>query len=78
LIVTVSPAAVSVPVLALPVFGRTVNVTFPAPVPLAPVTIVIQAALLCAVHAQPPEVDTAIGLPPPPAAAIDSLVGFTE
>jgi hypothetical protein len=52
--VNVRPATVSVPMRwPVPVFGATVKATLPAPLPDAPLVIVIQAALLVAVHAQP-------------------------
>src|SRR6187551_1998962 len=67
---------VMVPVRAGPVFAATVKLTDPVPVPAAPAVIVIHdGALLTAVHAHVPPAVTAIAVPAPPAAAIDSLVG---
>jgi hypothetical protein len=40
--------------------------------------MLIQLTLLAAVHAQPDDVDTEIAVPVPPAAPMDTLVGFTE
>lgn len=52
MIVTVCPATVSVPLRGLPAgFASTVNATVPLPVPFVPLVIVIQPALLEAVHA---------------------------
>jgi hypothetical protein len=52
--VNVLPAMVSVPVRdADPVFGATVYVTEPLPLPAAPALIVIHVAALVAVHPQP-------------------------
>jgi hypothetical protein len=73
--VNVWPAMVIVPVRAAPVFAATVKLTDPGPVPAAPAVIVIHDALLTAVHAQVPPAVTAIAVPAPPAASIDSLVG---
>ncbi len=50
------------------VLAATVNATAPGPVPLVPELMVIHAALLDAVHAQPEVVDTWT-LPVPPEAA---------
>jgi hypothetical protein len=50
--VAVRPAIVSVPRRAAPLLYATVYVTTPLPVPLAPVSILIHASLLVAVHAQ--------------------------
>ena len=75
LTVNVWPAMVMVPVRAGPVFAATVKLTDPVPVPAAPAVIVIHdGALLTAVHAHVAPVVTAIAVPAPPAAAIDSLV----
>jgi hypothetical protein len=52
-------------------------VTVPAPVPLAPVTIVSQFALLLAVHAHPAAVLTEMAVPLPPVAPAEALVGDT-
>jgi hypothetical protein len=69
-------AIVIVPLRAAPVFAATVKPTDPLPVPLAPEVTVIQDALLTAFQVQVPrEVVTAIAVPAPPAAAIDSLFG---
>jgi hypothetical protein len=69
--VNVDPAIVSVPVrLAVPVLAATLNVTVPDPEPDAPVTTVIHAALLTAVHRQPVPTVTVL-LPAPAAAAAD-------
>jgi hypothetical protein len=67
--VNMLPPTVSVPVRdAVVVFAATPNVTEPLPVPLAPALMVIQAALLVAVHAQPvAAVTTTV---PAPAAAV--------
>jgi hypothetical protein len=51
--VNVCPATVIVPVRCGPVLAATENCVTPLPVPLAPPEIVIHAALLVAVHAQP-------------------------
>ena len=52
--VKVLPAIVTVPVRdVVPVFAATSYVTDPLPLPVAPALIVIQAALLVAVHAHP-------------------------
>ena len=53
-----------------------VKFTVPFPVPLPGVTLVIQAAPLAAVQAQPGVVVTAIGAPGPPAAAADWEIGL--
>jgi hypothetical protein len=50
--VAVLPATVSVPLRSFPVFGATLKVTVPLPVPLAPEVMVIHEALLLAVQAQ--------------------------
>src|SRR5689334_18361747 len=56
----ICPATVNVPARALGAgFGSTVNETVPFPVPLLPLVIVIQPALLVAVHAHPLLVVTA-------------------
>lgn len=58
--VMVCPATVSVPVRGLEsAFAATAKSTLPLPEPLLPLVIVIQAALLDAVHAQPLLVVTA-------------------
>lgn len=66
---------VIVPFRAAPAFAATLKPTDPLPLPLAPELTVIQDALLPAVQLQlPPEAVTAIAVPAPPAAAIDSFV----
>ena len=61
---------------AAPVFAATLKPTDPLPLPLAPEVTVIHDTLLLAVQLQvPPDAVTAIAVPGPPAAAIDSLVG---
>ena len=77
MIVTVIPATVSVPVLFDdPVNAATVKVTVRDPVPLVPLVIVIQLAVLLAVEVQPLVVEM-LTLPLPPAAAIVNVVGVT-
>jgi hypothetical protein len=72
--VTASPAIVSVPLRELlAVFGDTVMLTLPAPVPLAPLATVIQLASERAVHEQLLSVLTVIAREPP-AAWIEMLV----
>ena len=66
--VKVCPAAVIVPLRCGPLSAATEKLTDPLPLPLAPAVIVIQAALLAAVQAQPVVVETLV-LPLPPAAA---------
>lgn len=67
---------VIVPLRAPPEFAPTLKPTDPFPLPLAPDVTVIHDALLDAVQVQLlPTVVTAIGVPLPPAAAIDSLDG---
>jgi len=74
--VKVRPAMVSVPVRAAPVFAVTVKPTDPLPVPVSPEVIVShEGLLLVAVQVQPADVDTAMGVPVPPAAPIDCLSG---
>jgi hypothetical protein len=53
-------------------------VTLPLPVPVAPVRIVIHPALVVDVHVQPEAADTEMGVPVPPAAFIETVVGVTE
>ena len=69
--VNVWPAAVMVPVLALPLFADTTYPTVPLPLPL-PETREIQLALLDAVHAQP-LADVTEMLPDPPDVPADAL-----
>ena len=79
LTVNVWPAIVIVPLRAAPVFAAAVKPTDPLPVPLAPEVTVIHDALLTPVHVQlAVEGVTAIAVPVPPAAAIDSLLGAIE
>ena len=52
--------------------------TLPEPVPVAPVRIVIHPALVVAVQVQLVPVVTEIGVPVPPTAPIETLVGVTE
>jgi hypothetical protein len=78
LMVIVCPATVNVPARASPAFADTVMATLPLPLPFPPEVIVIQAALLVALHAQPPVVETAIGVALPPDALTDSVVRSTE
>ena len=76
--VNVCPPAVIVPVRdVVAEFAATVNVTVPLPDPLAPPVIVIQVALLAAVHVQPLPLVTANELVPPPATT-DSETGEIE
>ena len=76
--VNVWPPAVIVPVRdVVAEFAATVNVTVPLPDPLAPPVIVIQVALLAAVHAQPLPLVTVNELVPPPATT-DSETGEIE
>jgi hypothetical protein len=71
LTVNVAPAIVSVPVrLDATVFAATLNVAVPLPEPVAPPVMVIQEALLAAVHAQP--VAAVIVLLPVPADALNA------
>jgi hypothetical protein len=78
LTVNVSPAMVSVPVRAAPVFAVTLKLTAPLPLPLAPDVTLIHDALVVVVHAHPLAVETATGPPAPAVAARDSLVGVIE
>ena len=73
----VRPAIVKVPVRLLPVlFAATVNLTEPFPLPLDPLVIEIQFALLTAVHAQPDCVATDTGPPLPPSlSTLPSVIG---
>ena len=61
---------VRVPDRVPPVVEAAVYCTVPLPLPLAPEPIVIQGALLVAVHAQPAAVVTATLPVPPPAATV--------
>ena len=60
------PAIVIVPLRAEPVFASTEYPTEPLPLPGVPLVIVIHAALLVAVHAQPVPAVTVTLLDPPP------------
>ena len=76
--VNVCPAIVIVPVRELPVLAATVKATAPLPEPLSlPGKIVIQTALLAAVHAQPCGALTPTA-PLPPLAPKDWLDGVSE
>ena len=57
--VTVLPATLTTPLRAAPEFGAMVNLTVPLPLPVAPLVIAIQAALLDALHEQPASALTA-------------------
>ena len=73
--VKVIPAIISAPMRDVPaVLPATLNVTFPLPVPVAPVVTVIHVVLLTAVHEQPPGAVTVV-LPVPPPATTDWLAG---
>ena len=65
--VTVWPAIVSVPVRLAPELAGTVNVTVPSPDPLVPEVIVMNEALLVAVHVQPGLAPIVIEAVPPAA-----------
>ena len=59
------PPTVTVPVLASPAFAAAEIPTTPGPDPEAPVTMVIQGAVVAAVHAHPPDVATLnVAVPP--------------
>ncbi len=76
--VKVRPAIVSVAALDVDeVFGAAVNATVPDPVPVAPLVIVTQDALLADVHVQPAAVVTAT-VPLPPFDGREALVGEIE
>ena len=69
--VKVCPPAVIVPVRGVVVeFAATLNVTVPLPEPFAPPVMVIQLALLVAVHVHPVDVVT-VNEPLPPLEGID-------
>jgi hypothetical protein len=78
LIVTASPATVSVPVRAPPLLAATLKPTAPLPLPLAPDVMVIHESLLPAVQVQPLVVETDTGVPAPAVAATDWVEGVTE
>ncbi len=69
----VCPATVIVPVRANPVFAATVKFNAPLPLPGEPLVIVIQLALLVAVHAQPAVVVT-LTEPAPPDSVNEAIV----
>ena len=73
--VIVWPAIVMVPVRTAPAFDATLYMTVPFPVPDAPLTTVIQLALLTAVQLHPAVAVTATE-PLPPALPIDWVVGL--
>src|SRR5215217_6547746 len=66
------------PLRAGPMFGSTVKLTLPLPLPVEPVTTVIQEVVLCAVQAHPAAAMTVIGEPVMPAAPTVWLIGLTE
>jgi len=66
-----------VPIRSAPLFAAAENATLPPPVPDAPDVIVSHGAFDVAVHMHPLAVVTVTGVPAPPAAAIDWLVGNT-
>jgi len=69
--VNVLPAAVMVPLRAVPEFAATVNETVPFPVPDAPLEIVIHPAFDAALHPQLVD-DAVIAIEPdPPVSPID-------
>jgi hypothetical protein len=74
--VTVWPATVSVPVRAGPLLAAIETVTLPFPVPLLPAVMVMNDALLVAVHVDVQLVVTLI-TPVPPLASTLALVGET-
>jgi len=74
--VTARPATVTEPLRATPVLGATVSVTLPPPVLGLPDGMVIQDALLAAVHEQPVVVATVKG-PVPPDAPTFTFAGVT-
>jgi hypothetical protein len=78
LTVNVSPAIVSVPVRAMPVFAATLYPTDPLPLPLLPEVTVSHEALLLAVHVQPLAVVTATERLLPPPATTDWVVGLMK
>ena len=64
------PAIVSEPLLALEGLDATENATEPLPLPINPDVIVIQEALLAAVHVHPLAAETlTVGPAPPPGLA---------
>src|SRR5262249_43572299 len=69
--VRVTPAMVSVPDRAEPLFAVTENVTVPLSTPEAADVTVLTASLLFAVHAQPVACDVIVTVPVPPLAPND-------
>jgi len=67
-----------VPVRPLPVLAVNVKVTLPLPVPDAPPVIVIQEAVVVAVHAHPPAAETAMADPLPEVAGTDCDGGLID
>ena len=67
-----------VPVRPAPVFAVNVKVTLPLPVPDAPPVIVIQDAVVVAVHPQPPAAETAMADPLPAVAGTDCDDGLID
>jgi hypothetical protein len=64
---------VIVPLRAPPLFAAIVYLTVPLPTPLTGAVMVIQGALVVAVHGQPAGVESVIADPVPPVAGNDSL-----
>ena len=78
LMLTVVPATFNVPVrVVVLVFAATEYPTTPLPLPLAPLPIVIQPALLDAVQAQPAPLNTEMEAVVPAATTPVTLVGLT-
>src|SRR5262249_57369720 len=73
--VSVTPAMVSVPDRAEPLFAATENVTVPLSTPEAADVTVMNASLLFAVHAQPVACDVIVTVPVPPLAPNDRPAG---
>jgi hypothetical protein len=71
---SVWPATTTVPLRAPPVFGRTVKLTLPLPVPLDAPAMVIQSARLVAVHLQALALASIVTVRVPPVA---ETVGFS-
>lgn len=76
--VWVCPATEMVAVRAGPELAATVKSTLPLPFPLAPDVMVIHVAAVVAVHPQPAGAVTPIGVPAPPALAIDWLAALID
>ena len=70
----VVPPMLSVPLRAAPEFAATVNATVPLPLPVAPDEIVMNVALLVAVHAHPVAAVTDTDPVPPAAPNVDALM----